>query len=753
MLLKRVLLVLVLSLVSVGSVIGDDDVRYYTPRSVDELAQVSAIATTVAAKVRDSVVCIVFEAEGGWMAGSGTLISEDGYIVTAAHVTEKPNKPCKVFLADGTQLEAKSLGLNKAMDCALVKAEGKKLAYVSMGYSSRIEPGEWVINMGHPFGPEIIPFRKPPVRVGRITESTLLRLVCDAPLISGDSGGPMFDLTGKLVGINVSIVLDNAAANNSCPIDLFRYSFEKFKKGEILDRPDMQTILEVNGNVRKAYDLLSSNPSKALQLFKDNIAIDPNNPELSYHLACAYLRLAQNSQRDDVRDNLITSGLDALKTAVNLGYNDINQMLVDADMNIVRINDTYRALVIRIQRRLNMDGYIGLRLDKNKADLVVSSIIVNESAERGGIQIGDIIVAVEGQSAMDQTSFMSFIKSKRAGDIIRLVVNRVGREFVIDVTLSGKAGTVVSGSNFRSGEVVKKIVRPNVEEALRATVEILKDNVIIGQGVVVRADGMILCKNSDLGNGEALAVKIKEAKFIATKVSETNVTDLAIIKVNVVDLPVIRFGGDDQKEGTLVVSGLNCGIGAISLWKYYARLSNQLPFLGILADQVEGGLKITKVEPKSPADVAQLAIDDIVTFVEGKKMIRTQDLLDIIGNSEPGDTINVVVNRGPKIITNRIKLGNQALSRSADNRSGNPFLQSVLGPYSKRFTGFGLVFVHDTIIKPNECGSPVCDINGNVIGINISRFHRTMTFALHVRTVKPVIAMMLQFVDDHPEDF
>ncbi|WP_068877631.1 MULTISPECIES: S1C family serine protease [unclassified Phenylobacterium] len=138
-------------------------------------------------------------------AGSGFLISADGYVVTNNHVVEGATEMV-VSLADGRQFPARVIGRDPPTDLAVVKIDGRDLPYVSFARSALPEVGDWVVAVGNPFGlggtatAGIVSAR------GReIGETYVGYLQIDAPINSGNSGGPSFDLQGRVVGVNSAI--------------------------------------------------------------------------------------------------------------------------------------------------------------------------------------------------------------------------------------------------------------------------------------------------------------------------------------------------------------------------------------------------------------------------------------------------------------------------------------------------------------------------------------------------------------------
>ena len=138
--------------------------------------------------------------------GSGFIISADGYIITNAHVVDKANKII-VKTTDKQELDAKLIGVDTKTDVALIKVTGKDLIPVKIGDSNKLEIGEWVAAIGSPFGfvnsitQGIISAKNRSLE----SDSYTPFIQSDVPVNPGNSGGPLFNLKGEVVGINSQI--------------------------------------------------------------------------------------------------------------------------------------------------------------------------------------------------------------------------------------------------------------------------------------------------------------------------------------------------------------------------------------------------------------------------------------------------------------------------------------------------------------------------------------------------------------------
>lgn len=195
--------------------------------SLDDLLRVEAKVQAAVSKVMQSVVAVT---DGqGW--GSGVIVSPDGLVLTAGHVMASPfSRGYEVTFPDGSVADAEPLGKNLNVDAGMVQiTDSGQFPFVKI--ASRLpSKGEWVISLGHSGGFEI--GRKPPVRTGRVLGYRDHQLITDAVLIGGDSGGPLFNLDGEVIGIHSSIG-DSIAENRHVTIDTFRKHWTRMKGGEV----------------------------------------------------------------------------------------------------------------------------------------------------------------------------------------------------------------------------------------------------------------------------------------------------------------------------------------------------------------------------------------------------------------------------------------------------------------------------------------------------------------------------------------
>ena len=212
-----------------------------TPTTVAQLRQLEVIFADVIDHVAPATVNIMVDDA----QGSGVIISRDGYILTAAHVIDRPNKFATITFADGSTAAAITLGINRGMDSGMLKITDKgKWPFVDIGESSDLKTGQWVMSIGHPGG--LTEGRGLVYRAGRILKlpepagdltpwlgNNSSTITTDCTLVGGDSGGPLVDLDGYVIGIH-SRIGTRLTDNYHVPIDAFSNEWDQLVEAAVV---------------------------------------------------------------------------------------------------------------------------------------------------------------------------------------------------------------------------------------------------------------------------------------------------------------------------------------------------------------------------------------------------------------------------------------------------------------------------------------------------------------------------------------
>lgn len=228
--------------------------------------------------------------------GSGAVISSDGYIVTNYHVVEDAivgnAGKIVVTLPPGQEHKAELIGHDRVSDIALLKIDTTNAAYIKMGNSDDIILGEWVIALGNPFGLFSVSNR-PSVTVGVVSALNMDfgaqrddrvyqdMIQTDAAINTGNSGGPLVNATGELIGINTFIFTGDSYSKGSIgigfaiPVNRVKSVVNQLKEYGEIDR-SYRTGLTVNDVSRPMAEYLglSTDDGVIVSNIKDNSSAD-----------------------------------------------------------------------------------------------------------------------------------------------------------------------------------------------------------------------------------------------------------------------------------------------------------------------------------------------------------------------------------------------------------------------------------------------------------------------------------------------
>ncbi len=280
---------------------------------------------------------------------------------------------------------------------------------------------------------------------------------------------------------------------------------------------------------------------------------------------------------------------------------------------------------------------------------------------------------------------------------------------------------------------------PVVDRARQSTVKVYKGDYVKVLGTVVAEEGLIITKASEIGDDTELAVELpNRGKKVAELIEVDTENDLALLWVHDFNLtPVTWAPGRELPVGSMLATPgsleMPLAIGAVSLPLRNLSEGNK-GFLGILMQASDDGegVEVTEVVEDSGAAAAGIQPGDVIQAVDGQAMKTRHDLINMISGSEPGDTVVVHVRRGEEAMILEVTLGDLDSGRSyampmhemLDNTA------RMGGRVSRKRSGYLAAIQHDMLLKPNQCGGPVVNLDGDVIGVNIARASRVKSYAI-----------------------
>jgi serine protease Do len=291
--------------------------------------------------------------------------------------------------------------------------------------------------------------------------------------------------------------------------------------------------------------------------------------------------------------------------------------------------------------------------------------------------------------------------------------------------------------------------RDVVARPSRSTVRVRCDDEDVALGTIVGADGWILTKASVLEG--KIVCHLKDGRDLEARIVGVHEGhDLALLRVNARGLTPVqwRASKEDAVGNWVASAGVDAQpvtVGVISVAARQvpasraAKTRETAPggYLGVILDEVAPeGVKIRDIQPGSAAAKAGLKVNDLVLAVAGKSVGSIEALQQALQKYKPGDVVAVHVKRSDKEWDIEAKLGKRQPER-AD-------IQNSMGSeLSQRRLGFPHILQHDSVVKPRDCGGPLVDLDGKVIGINIARAGRTESYAIPAEIVQPLLPELM----------
>jgi serine protease Do len=287
---------------------------------------------------------------------------------------------------------------------------------------------------------------------------------------------------------------------------------------------------------------------------------------------------------------------------------------------------------------------------------------------------------------------------------------------------------------------IKTAYRAATSPVAQSIVELLGDDKPVALGTIVDPAGLIVTKASLLAG--KISVRLPDGSIKEAKLKAANTDyDVALLQIDATGLTPVVWRNEPTTPGTLVAAvasdGDAIGIGVISAGPREIsgprRAVRQRAWLGVTLGRGVSGTGVSDVMSDSAASRAGVANGDEILSIDGTAMQTMEQVIETIRSHEVGDTLTMVVRRDGKEMTLSPKLIRPPIGASPEDQWGG-------GPFSERRTGFPSVLPHDTAVLPNQCGGPLVDTDGKVVGINIARALRVTTYAIPADTMQNLVS-------------
>ena len=297
----------------------------------------------------------------------------------------------------------------------------------------------------------------------------------------------------------------------------------------------------------------------------------------------------------------------------------------------------------------------------------------------------------------------------------------------------------------RNSNEMKEVLGSLAEATMRATCHIRDGKNELVLGTVVSSDGWLVTKHSEIKDAKDLKCTFGDGLSFTPKVVSVDESyDLALLKIEVEGL--VSVTSTEQAEGVevgqIVVSfdeagkALSMGLVTALPRKFSLRerpVEAGRGYLGVSCRPSGEGLGVRTVREQSGAQKAGLEVGDVIVKLGGKEVTSTAAMIEVLEEYGPDEIIKISVTRGEKALDLEATLS--ALPNAQTDRSD----KWGGGPFSERRFNFPKVIPHDSVIRPEQCGGPLLNSDGEVIGVNIARAVRVATYAVSMKDVNDFV--------------
>ncbi|MCX6564350.1 MAG: DegQ family serine endoprotease [Candidatus Aminicenantes bacterium] len=367
--------------------------------------------------------------------GTGFFISADGYAITNNHLVENGQK-VKVFTAQGDEYQAKIIGTDPRTDVALIKIEAKNLPFAELGDSAQVKVGEWVMAIGNPLGMEhtvtagIVSAKGRQLGLGDGSYEDFIQT--DAAINRGNSGGPLVNMKGEVIGINSNILTPtggNIGIGFAIPVNMAKKVVSQLKdKGEVvrgwlgveaaplpIDQ-DTQKLLNLKSKKGALINNVTQGGPAEKAGFKPYDVIVEVNGQAIENFNDLRMRIADIQPGTKVEFKVIRDGKEKTVPATIAELEEDRQkpsaMSSGKDVGL-----TVTALTANLARRY------GIRTTKG---LLITDVDGESDAARKGLRPGDIILEVNREIVTTEEQWNSLLNKKKSGEALLLRIRREG---------------------------------------------------------------------------------------------------------------------------------------------------------------------------------------------------------------------------------------------------------------------------------------------------------------------------------------
>jgi serine protease Do len=390
--------------------------------------------------------------------GTGVIVSEDGLVLTCAHVNVESGRDVEVEFSDGRKVPAKTLGNHHGLDAGMIRLqEPGPWPTVPLGDSDSVDVGQWCVALGYPIS--FAPGKLPGARLGRIHYVDSNVLMSDCTIMGGDSGGALLDLEGKLIGI-CSSCDDPVTENASVPINIFHEFWDQLERGEEIDASGEAATTTLRNALADTFDeqterwrrsvvrlMIGDQPiglativtsdrlavAKASTLTPNVIAVDAAGTEMKF----------EEVRRDEAYD-LVLIRLSGDTKLEPIAMEDVEtqtgQMVANLDEDgksfaIGLIMTPLRVFEIEIPTMGR--GFLGVSFVPDDSGYAkITEVVADSAAELCGLRVDDVVAFIDQTELTRERSLPQILSGTAAGQRIILDVRRGTEQLYLEAALA-----------------------------------------------------------------------------------------------------------------------------------------------------------------------------------------------------------------------------------------------------------------------------------------------------------------------------
>jgi serine protease Do len=719
----------------------------------EDLAALEEKIVAAAEKAKPSVVRIAWVHDISQLEDycCGVILTADGYVATFAYEPFSgsydlaPGKDVAVYLADGRRVSGVALGSRRQWGFGLVKITQKGVwPHAEPGTSTEVELGEVCLSLGYPPATHVhmldiaqdpsVP--EPSVRVGHVISKELPgQLGTSCRIASGDRGGGLFDLQGRLIGLNLALTSSHEGTMHST-IDVVQQHWEGLaRRKPPAEGPD-------GGQAETTRKPSSKKDLSLARRLARNIAIATDKARRATVLISPVGEEKQ-SRPNGVSGTLVTSdGYVATCAHHHLPRGtDVTIHLADDRAVPGKILGRVPLLDIGLAKITAPGPWPhvawGSTADAKAGDACVLLGYPGHLQRKGKsapvIRVGWVLDAraVPGRLASSCLSW--------GGDSGGGLFDGEGRLIGVHNGLlpwgrmSASSGAdlfkerwdyLVDGPPLAepvpfAATSTAETLRKAIEHVQPITVEVLGDEKRRALGTIVSSDGSVLTKASELyGN---ISCRLADGRVLpAAVVKVSRQHDLALLKIDATELPQIPWSGREQIPVGTLVGALRYAeppvVGVAALATRAVARTTGLVGIGKVKD-AEGGIEVVELKSrwKSASSKSPIRERDVIVHIEGRPTPNVKTFEKIAAPDHRGRELPFVFAGDP------VRVGVKRSGKDLELRFPSiSYMHNPGDKTSRRKTGFAAVFDTDAIITADTCGGPVVDRSGEVVGITIA---------------------------------